>query len=493
MASEKLKFIILASGKMKWKNFVLASFLLSLFFLSVCKLDAISDIACLRPKDVTLYKKYWQRLSWNQGDIHLWKAYYDDRRSENYVRIIAMATKKVKPNIFCYLWFNRSDANSKDAKPTNAIIVDGKHIIGWKKSWGRQPEDSIHLDLISCPIPSYGDTVPESVSIATNETCAKLENNLQVIPRRREENESADRKEEKSADRKQIKLADQKKTLAVCVKGMDFIDTDISNLLLEWIEFVKILGASHIFLYQFSIHPNMEKVVEYYAMKGYVTMVPISLPGDQPNRKRRRHRFLEKDKAVRQQNELLPLNDCLYRNIYSYKYVLILDIDEMIVPSKYVNWIDMLDNLKSRNNSSTVGAYKAPHVMFLPSERKNKNLETVPQYLTMMKRLHRFAMIGPTRRGKSFYNTEKVLVMNNHHPELCLPEDGAKRNNQPKGGTKCKVFLISPKSATMNHYRPTVATRAYANSNVVKDTTALKYFDELASNVEKTMIELNIM
>ena len=90
---------------MKWRHFVLASFLLSLFFLSVCTVDAISDIACLRPKDVTLYKKYWQRLSWNQGDIHLWKAYYDDRRSENYVRIIAMATKKVKPNIFCYLWF----------------------------------------------------------------------------------------------------------------------------------------------------------------------------------------------------------------------------------------------------------------------------------------------------------------------------------------------------------------------------------------------------
>ena len=339
--------------------------------------------------------------------------------------------------------------------------------------------------MISCPIPNYGDAVPESVSIATNETCAKLENNLQVIPPRRKENESADWKEEKSAD--------QRKTLAVCVKGMDYIDTDISNLLIEWIEFVKILGASHIFLYQFSIHPNMAKVVEYYTMEGYVTMVPITLPGDQPNRKRRRHRFLEEDKPVRQQNELLPLNDCLYRNIYSYKYILMMDIDEMIIPSKYVNWIDMLDDLESRNNGSIIDAYKAPHVMFLPSERKNRNLGTVPRYLTMMKRLHRFAMIGPTRRGKSFYNTEKVLVVNNHHPELCLPEDGATRNNQPKGGAKCKVFLISPKSATMNHYRSTVAMRAYADSNVVKDATALKYFDELASNVEKTMIELNIM
>ena len=44
--------------------------------------------------------------------------------------------------------------------------------------------------------------------------------------------------------------------------------------------------------------------------------------------------------------ERLELNDCFYRNVYKYNYILIVDIDEVVLPVAGYNWQDMLDNIQ---------------------------------------------------------------------------------------------------------------------------------------------------
>ena len=44
------------------------------------------------------------------------------------------------------------------------------------------------------------------------------------------------------------------------------------------------------------------------------------------------------DKAVVETNMPPYLNDCLYRNLYRYRYVVVTDMDEMIVPRQYDNY-----------------------------------------------------------------------------------------------------------------------------------------------------------
>ena len=74
------------------------------------------------------------------------------------------------------------------------------------------------------------------------------------------------------------------------------------------------------------------QVIDYYVKKEMVEITPISLPGHQPNIKVLQHMYLKSKINNKRQNELIPYNDCLYRNLYQYKYIALLDIDEVIMP-----------------------------------------------------------------------------------------------------------------------------------------------------------------
>ena len=63
---------------------------------------------------------------------------------------------------------------------------------------------------------------------------------------------------------------------------------------------------------------NTFKVLDYYSAQGLVDVTPISLPGYQPNLPILQHMYLKSKLNNKRQNELIPYNDCLYRNIYRY-------------------------------------------------------------------------------------------------------------------------------------------------------------------------------
>ena len=58
------------------------------------------------------------------------------------------------------------------------------------------------------------------------------------------------------------------------------------------------------------------KVLDYYVDKGVVDVTPYSLPGYQPNLPYLQHMYLQTKRNNKRQNELIPYNDCLYRNMY---------------------------------------------------------------------------------------------------------------------------------------------------------------------------------
>ena len=58
------------------------------------------------------------------------------------------------------------------------------------------------------------------------------------------------------------------------------------------------------------------QVLDYYSKAGLVDVTPISLPGYQPNLPVLQHMYLKSKLNNKRQNELIPYNDCLYRNLY---------------------------------------------------------------------------------------------------------------------------------------------------------------------------------
>lgn len=77
------------------------------------------------------------------------------------------------------------------------------------------------------------------------------------------------------------------------------------------------------------MHPNISKVLEHYQRVGKVEVTPLTLPGNQPNIPGFQHMYLTKKVNHKRQNELIPYNDCLYKNLYLYEHIALLDVDEV--------------------------------------------------------------------------------------------------------------------------------------------------------------------
>ncbi|CAH0767342.1 unnamed protein product [Bemisia tabaci] len=401
---------------------------------------------------------YWQTLHSSNGTFYLYGAYYDVRKLSRIgpaVRILGMLNR-IEPKMVthCQFWFE----NEKE--PVVNKVMEYKYV--WYKKWGNYKQGILQPYLITCQIPaSHHKKVPASVSIV-EKICDVATNNLRVIYNR----------------------PSKKKGFGVCVKGLDFIHEDLSVRLVEWIELLGILGADKIFFYELQVHPNVSRVLNYYKSKGRVHVTPLTLPGGQPNLPVFQHLYLTKKVNYKRQNELIPYNDCLYKNLYTYEYIALLDIDEVIMPVKRRTWRELMDDvmvkaLKIKNE--TRASYNVRNVYFLDDLIHSHGwFKDIPRYMHMSQHVYRSKnFTKPNQYVKCFHNPERALTLHNHFPLACLSQG-------------CTSYAVETSDAQLQHYRADCVnslkkTCTEYRSNSVADTTIWKYKDELIAKTFETL------
>lgn len=404
---------------------------------------------------------YWQNLKTSNGSFHFFGAYYDVRPMNQLgptVRILSMIDR-IEPSVVthCQFWFENQN------EPVIVKSFEYKYI--WYKKWGNYKQGIFQPYLIACQIPAaYKKVVPASVSIV-EKPCDKATNNLRVIY-------------DKPAE---------KKKFAVCVKGLDFLHEDLSVRLVEWLELLNLLGADKVFFYQLQVHPNITKVLNHYVDQGRVSVTPLTLPGGQPNIPTFQHLYLKKKLNHKRQNELIPYNDCLYKNLYNYEYIALLDIDEVIMPLKEDNWSALMDRVVplSRAGSATPRAsYNVRNVYFLDDlTHAHGWFREIPQYMHMLQHVYRARnFTKPFQYVKSFHDTERVLTLHNHLPLACL-------------SSGCVSYSIDTTDAQLQHYRAdcvgTLKKSCHEfRQESVMDSTIWKYKDPLIAAVTETLKKL---
>lgn len=255
----------------------------------------------------------------SNGTFQLFGAYYDNRKSSPNgpaVRILGMIDR-IEPTVktFCQFWF--------DSQKEPFIVETYEYSYIWNSQRGNYKQGIYQPYLIACKIPEhFNGIVPASVSISEKK-CDTATNNLRVIYNNRPPDE-------------------KKKGFAVCVKGLDFLYDDLSVRLVEWIEMLNILGASKIYFYELQVHPNMSKILQHYVQEGLVQVTPLTLAGGQPNVAGFQHLYFINRRTHKRQNEIIPYNDCLYKNMYMYDYIALLDIDEVIMPKNDMTWGELM-------------------------------------------------------------------------------------------------------------------------------------------------------
>ncbi|KAH9423488.1 hypothetical protein DERP_003767 [Dermatophagoides pteronyssinus] len=312
------------------------------------------------------------------------------------------------------------------------IISQASYIYGWYNKWGNYKDGYLQPYIITCKIPRIKglpkDFYPTSVSL-----------------------------------------------------DWIFLHEDLSVRLVEWIELLRLLGANKIFLYELEIHPNISKVLDYYQRDGH-----------QPNLPGFRHLYLKNKLTHKRQNELIPYNDCLYRNLYSYDYVALLDIDEIIMPIKHSNWSDLMaeiQRLSLMEKNYTRASYNVRNVYFLDDLNHNEEQMQheaheagIPRYLHMLQHVYRSQnYTKPGQYVKCFHNTERAVSLHNHFPLNCF-------------GT-CTTYSIPIELAQLQHYRkdcvgPLKKSCKEFRQYTTRDTTIFRYKHDLVqrtTHVLKTL------
>ena len=295
------------------------------------------------------------------------------------------------------------------------------------------------------------------------------------------------------------KKGKDKKTFAVCVRGLYFLE-DISLRLIEWIELVRLMGASQIFFYGLHMPDSVEKVLYYYATRGLVLFTKTTLPGNQPNEPILQNKYLKEAYYAEIYNEDIHLNDCFYRNIYRYEYVVNEDIDDIVMP-RNGTWFDLLPYFEKDkcvhsisvvsffDNLSPSGKWMDP----TKAEKFNGKTEGGRAYMHTLEHLYRSKNI--TTLVKSFMKTDRVKTTNSHRATSCLDSERIGCSE------KLRENLLKSNIALVHHYRKGCRKLfkmseeqcyRYYQKHLVKDTTILAFQKQLQSNYLQTIKELNI-
>lgn len=87
----------------------------------------------------------------------------------------------------------------------------------------------------------------------------------------------------------------------------------------EFIELNSLLGVSHFYFYNHTCSDQVSCMLRDYAYQGRASVLPWQL--DIPSQT-----------EIRTEGLFAALNDCLYRTMYRFSYIALIDLDEFIVP-----------------------------------------------------------------------------------------------------------------------------------------------------------------
>lgn len=400
-------------------------------------------------ENLNISDKYWQVTNTTNGTFYLFNAYYDDRDAVNgsVVRILGLINR-IRPIVktYCQMWFfGMLDPISSEVHEYRVL---------WPDSWGEN-KDGAPPYLISCknPLERQG-LIPTHVSLVQGK-CDKANNIFAVVNNRPEEG--------------------KKKLFLVALRGLNF-DDDISMLLIEWAEMLKILGVDKVEAYVEKVHLNVIKVLEYYRKSGFFIVKFIKFPHEFPHKRSESfYQWL--------QNDLIPYHDAFYENCYEYEFMVPMDVDEFIMPlhEEDRTWKDLITRIKTRStgNNQIYDAYLAKCMYFvLKSSHENETIEGIPKSLRFLSNIYRSITFTANNGGcKTFMRMDRVLVVHNHAPLGCIDPE------------YCNLLEIHENDGHLSHYRTDCDTPECVESkpNPVKDTRLWKYKDAVLTNINLTV------
>nr|XP_015222072.1 PREDICTED: uncharacterized protein LOC102694640 [Lepisosteus oculatus]XP_015222073.1 PREDICTED: uncharacterized protein LOC102694640 [Lepisosteus oculatus]XP_015222075.1 PREDICTED: uncharacterized protein LOC102694640 [Lepisosteus oculatus]XP_015222076.1 PREDICTED: uncharacterized protein LOC102694640 [Lepisosteus oculatus] len=220
-----------------------------------------------------------------------------------------------------------------------------------------------------------------------------------------------EREERKRGGRLFLPIRNREKTegdfpyeFTVCISNL-FGDYNNALQFIQTMEVYKILGIQKVTIYNTSCGPQLDKVLHYYSEEGLLEVVPW--PITQFLNPSRGWNFAEHKGDLHYYGQLTTLNDCIYRNMYKSKYLLLNDMDEIIMPYKHGRLHELMGNLSAQNPK--VGVFVVenhifPKTMFDDNKRFDLPLWREVPGINILEHIYR----EPDR--KNVFNPTKLII-----------------------------------------------------------------------------------
>ncbi|MEQ2271623.1 hypothetical protein XENORESO_006690 [Xenotaenia resolanae] len=145
---------------------------------------------------------------------------------------------------------------------------------------------------------------------------------------------------------KKNKAGENKKMdFTVCISNLF---GDYNNVLqfAQTLEMYRLLGVNRVVIYKTSCGPDLDRLLQSYKQEGFVEVVPW--PIDKHMNPSRGWLFSSHGGDIHYFGQLTTLNECIYRSMERSRYVLLNDIDEIIMPYQQDNLKSLMDGLQAQ-------------------------------------------------------------------------------------------------------------------------------------------------
>ncbi|XP_064119048.1 uncharacterized protein LOC135224065, partial [Macrobrachium nipponense] len=307
---------------------------------------------------------HWVPVYHTKHKFYVYSAYYDDRKGR-IIRVIGTTQTKKSDRVWCKYWYSNS----------STLIVNGAIKI-IRENWNLK----YSACFIACPLTIYKNgkqpiPPPESVSVMADPG-GNATNKLRVM------NLDVNKDEVKNG-------------FAVCVKPLHF-DYNNINQMIEFIELNKILGVEHFTLYNHTIGKDVDCILKRYSDLGLINILPWKLD-------------IKSQKEIRTEGLFAALNDCLYRYMYQYKYILMIDLDEYIVPHTNTSLPELLRYLHTKADAKKIGAISFQNSFFYLQWPDDPSSASLPPLVTLRKTRRRQRFLPHKQRSKYIAVTPFVV------------------------------------------------------------------------------------
>ena len=276
---------------------------------------------------------------------------------------------------------------------------------------------------------------------------------------------------------------EKKGDLAICLKATH--GSLNATKLVEWFEFNRLLGVDKFLVYETAVHGPARRVLDYYRSKGLVDLIPyhfpLSMQKIETDTYGKTNDGWEWD--MREQVFLVSLNDCVYRHRHMFKYIMVIDIDEVITPYKPEPLLSVIERADAKYPQHQGYTFlTAWHFL-----EYGISDPIAPGYLHMQCYNRRSPVLD--NQPKTVYKTANVLAINWHnsvmlHPPLVSKNDAPLWDYEEYG--------------YVHHYRhikhQSKTGLKYGNISMsVVDSVIPRYRENLAARVVPVLKQLSLL